>query len=114
MNTIKNAKFIKENADFGTVVPVFIKAIKSEKAIGKATLFCSSLGSYEAYINGKRIGDFIFAPGWTTYGKRLHGYGTTETVPSNIGGSCMDGRTRCSKELCCKRRFSADSVVIML
>ena len=80
MNTIKNAKFIKENADFGTVVPVFIKAIKSEKAIGKATLFCSALGSYEAYINGKRIGDFIFAPGWTTYGKRLHGYGTTETV----------------------------------
>ena len=55
MNTIKNAKFIKENADFGTVVPVFIKAIKPEKAIG----------------------DFIFAPGWTTYGKRLHGYGTT-------------------------------------
>ncbi len=71
MNTIKNAKFIKENADFGTVVPVFIKAIKPEKAIGKATLFCSALGSYEAYINGKRIGDFIFAPGWTTYGKRL-------------------------------------------
>jgi hypothetical protein len=31
MNTIKNAKFIKENADFGTVVPVFIKAIKPEK-----------------------------------------------------------------------------------
>ena len=58
MNTIKNAKFIKENAGFGTVVPVFIKAIKPEKAIG----------------------DFIFAPGWTTYGKRLHGYGTTETV----------------------------------
>ena len=32
MNTIKNVKFIKENADFGTVVPVFIKAIKPEKA----------------------------------------------------------------------------------
>ena len=43
MNTIKNAKFIKENADFGTVVPVLIKAIKPEKAIGKATLFCSAL-----------------------------------------------------------------------
>ncbi|MBO5463034.1 MAG: alpha-L-rhamnosidase N-terminal domain-containing protein [Clostridia bacterium] len=59
MNTIKNAEFNKENADFGTVVPVFIKAIKPEKAIGKATLFCSALGSYEAYINGKRIGDFF-------------------------------------------------------
>lgn len=54
MNTIKNAKFIKENADFGTVVPVFIKAIKPEKAIGKATLFCSALGSYESIYQRKK------------------------------------------------------------
>ena len=35
---------------------------------------------YVIEMRSKRIGDFIFAPGWTTYGKRLHGYGTTETV----------------------------------
>lgn len=71
MSTIKDAKFIKENADFGTVVPVFRKVIWLDKEINKATLLCSALGYYEAYLNSQRVGKFIFAPGWTTYGKRL-------------------------------------------
>ncbi len=71
MSTIKDAKFIKENADFGTIVPVFKKVIWLDKKINKATLYCSALGYYEAYLNSQRVGKFIFAPGWTTYGKRL-------------------------------------------
>ena len=71
MNTIKDAKFIKESVDFGTVVPVFKKVIWLDKKINKATLLCSALGYYEAYLNSQRVGKFIFAPGWTSYGKRL-------------------------------------------
>lgn len=71
MSTIKDAKFIKANGDFGTVVPVFKKVIWLDKKINKATLFCSALGYYEAYFNSRRVGKFIFAPGWTSYGKRL-------------------------------------------
>ncbi len=71
MSTIKDAKFIKEAIDIGTVVPVFKKVIWLDKKINKATLFCSALGYYEAYLNSQRVGKFIFAPGWTTYGKRL-------------------------------------------
>lgn len=71
MSTIKNAKFIKEAVDFGTVVPVFKKVIWLDKKINKATLLCSALGYYEAFLNSQRVGKFIFAPGWTTYGKRL-------------------------------------------
>ena len=71
MNTIKDAKFIKEAVDFGTVVPVFKKVIWLDKKINKATLLCSALGYYEAYLNSQRVGKFIFAPGWTSYGKRL-------------------------------------------
>ena len=26
---------------------------------------------YEAYLNGKRIGDAYFTPGWTSYNSRL-------------------------------------------
>lgn len=29
------------------------------------------MGVYEATLNGKRVGDFILAPGWTSYDKRL-------------------------------------------
>ena len=71
MKTIKDAKFIRQNADFGDVRPVFKKVIWLDKPVRKATLFCSALGYYEAYLNNQRVGKFIFAPGWTTYGKRL-------------------------------------------
>ena len=31
----------------------------------------TSLGLYEASINGERIGDCYFTPGWTSYDKRI-------------------------------------------
>ena len=51
--------------------PVYLKnfrcAAKAEKAILKIT----ALGVYEAKLNGERVGDFILAPGWTSYLNRL-------------------------------------------
>ena len=68
---IKDAKFIRQNADFGDVRPVFHEVIWVDKPVLKATLYCSALGYYEAYFNDERVGKFIFAPGWTSYGKRI-------------------------------------------
>ena len=31
----------------------------------------TALGVYEAVLNGKRVSDYVLAPGWTTYEKRL-------------------------------------------
>lgn len=36
-----------------------------------ARLYISSLGLYEAYINGQRVGDQHMAPGWTSYHHRV-------------------------------------------
>ena len=36
-----------------------------------ARLYVTALGLYEAYINGQRVGDDIFAPGWTDYTQRV-------------------------------------------
>lgn len=41
------------------------------KDISKARLYITALGLYVAYINGKRVGEFILAPGSTDYNKRL-------------------------------------------
>lgn len=71
MKTIKDAKFIRQGADFGDIRPVFKKVVWLDKPVRKATLFCSALGYYEAYFNNERVGKFIFAPGWTSYGKRI-------------------------------------------
>ena len=50
---------------------VFSKSFSAKKEVKKASAQISALGVYEAYINGKRVGDYILAPGWTTYHKRL-------------------------------------------
>ena len=40
-----------------------------DKKVAKATLYISGLGMYEAYINGGRIGDYVFSPTPTDYTK---------------------------------------------
>lgn len=53
-----------------TDVPVFRRAFSGE-GIRSATLEVTCDGVYEALQNGKRVGEFILAPGWTEYRKRL-------------------------------------------
>ena len=39
--------------------------------IKSARLYITSLGLYEAEINGQAVGDHVFSPGWTVYDARL-------------------------------------------
>ena len=39
--------------------------------IRQARLYVTAQGVYEAEINGRRVGDYFLAPGWTTYDGRL-------------------------------------------
>jgi alpha-L-rhamnosidase len=41
------------------------------KTVQKATLYATALGIYEASINGNKVGDIYFAPGFTSYKSRL-------------------------------------------
>ncbi len=51
--------------------PYFRKEFKLAKAIKSARLYVSAHGLYQVEINGKRIGDQEFTPGWTTYKHRI-------------------------------------------
>lgn len=51
--------------------PLFRKEFSSTKKIRSATAYITAHGLYEAQINGQRIGDAYFAPGFTSYNKRL-------------------------------------------
>lgn len=51
--------------------PYFRKTFSTTKKIASATAYITSLGLYEAFINGKRVGDAYLTPGWTSYNKRL-------------------------------------------
>jgi alpha-L-rhamnosidase len=41
------------------------------KPIRQARLYATALGIYEPYVNGVRVGDDTFSPGWTDYHKRV-------------------------------------------
>lgn len=50
---------------------VFTYSFSSNKKIKKARAYVSALGMYKFEINGKRVDDIRFAPGWTSYQERL-------------------------------------------
>lgn len=61
-------KGCEKNLRGGTVYLKNFRCVaKAEKAILKIT----ALGVYEVKLNGERVGDFILAPGWTSYLNRL-------------------------------------------
>src|SRR6185437_3705662 len=55
----------------GQPSPMFRKQFLSDKKIKSAAVFITAHGLYEAKINGHRVGDDYFTPGWTSYNKRL-------------------------------------------
>lgn len=52
--------------------PFFRKEKVLKENIKKARLYVSSLGLYEFQINGEKIGNDYFTPGWTDYNKRVY------------------------------------------
>ncbi len=68
---IKNGAWIKMDGASSTVVPLFRKQFKCRLPVEKATLEVTCDGVYEAELNHERVGDFILAPGWTEYSRRL-------------------------------------------
>ncbi len=52
-------------------VKLLKKRFQITKPVKSARLYASSLGTYFVQINGHRVGDRLYAPGWTSYGSRL-------------------------------------------
>jgi len=47
------------------------KAFDVSGPVRRATAYVSALGIYELHLNGKRVGDQLLAPEWTSYRKRV-------------------------------------------
>ncbi len=64
--------------------------------VAQARLYVTSHGLYELHLNGQRVGDQVFTPGWTSYNKRLQyqTYDVTRLVrsgPNAIGALLGSG-----------------------
>lgn len=81
--TLPPARYLRKDFEIG-------------KKIKKATLDASALGWYEMHLNGERVGNDYFTPGWTDYNKRVYynTYDVTDMVKNGsnvIGAVLADG-----------------------
>jgi alpha-L-rhamnosidase len=53
-------------------VPYFRKNFNAGRSIVRATLYASALGLVEVHLNGHRVSEDFFTPGWTDYDQRVH------------------------------------------
>jgi alpha-L-rhamnosidase len=84
--TTWSASMITPATELGTA-PLFRKELRLEQghgAVTDAVLHISSLGVYEAFLNGRPVGDDVLSPGWSAYEWRLR-YGSYD-----VGGILDD------------------------
>ena len=72
------------------------KEFSATKPIQRATVYATALGIYELHLNGRRVGDAFFAPGWTDYRQRAYynTYDVTELLSQGdnaMGAIVADG-----------------------
>ncbi|MEK7706464.1 MAG: family 78 glycoside hydrolase catalytic domain, partial [Verrucomicrobiota bacterium] len=72
------------------------KDFAAPKAVKRATIYATALGIHELYLNGERVGDAWFAPGWTDYHQRAYysTYDVTRLVKNGentLGAWVADG-----------------------
>lgn len=65
----ENAKWITTGSDFMESLPSFQKKFAPKGEVRKATAYITSYGVYDFFIDGKKVGNRIMAPGWTYYPK---------------------------------------------
>lgn len=68
---ISDAAYRFTEAKVSPLPMVFRKAIATGKKIARARLYATAMGIYELELNGKKLGERYFAPGFTSYKSNL-------------------------------------------
>ena len=60
-------------ADLARISATYLrKGFSVDKAVRRAMVYVTALGTYELRLNGKRVSKDVFSPGWTEFRKRVH------------------------------------------
>jgi alpha-L-rhamnosidase len=82
------ARFIspRDLGAIGAPAPILRSRLEVPGPVARARLYATAHGVYEATLNGRRVGDEVLAPGWTTYHDRLRyqAYDVTELVRTGV------------------------------
>jgi alpha-L-rhamnosidase len=76
--------------------PYLRKEFNVTAPVKRAVIYVTAQGFFELHLNGKRVGDEFFMPGWTDYRKRIYyrSYDVTDMLsrgPNAIGAILGDG-----------------------
>ena len=70
-------------------IPDSVKALRRafevKAPVKSARLYATALGAYELFLNGKRVGDDVLAPGWTDYREHVK-YQTYDVTAQVVSG----------------------------
>ncbi|WP_324756501.1 family 78 glycoside hydrolase catalytic domain [Sphingobacterium thalpophilum] len=115
-----SAKWIKvAGKDSSARSPLFRKEFSLRKKVKSALVYATAKGLYEASLNGERVSDAYFAPGWTSYRHHLQYqvYDVTASVKSgaNVLGVCLgDGWYKGRIGFAGQRNFYGDTRALLL
>ncbi|WP_316767224.1 glycoside hydrolase family 78 protein [Pedobacter frigiditerrae] len=98
--------------------PMFAKQFDLNGEIKSARLYITAHGLYEAMLNGKRVGNELFTPGWTSYNKRLQyqTYDVTSLLKKGTNATLVtigDGWYRGNLEFNNKRNLYGKEVALL-
>lgn len=98
--------------------PMFAKQFDVKGEVKSARLYVTSHGLYEAKMNGKKVGDELFTPGWTSYHKRLQyqTYDVTDLIKKGVNQALVtigDGWYRGNLEFNNKRNLYGKEVALL-
>jgi alpha-L-rhamnosidase len=85
--------------EFGLLLsppPHLRHAFRVDKPVRRAVVYATALGVFDLHLNGRRVGEDYFNPGWTDYAKRVYyrTYDVTPLVrkgPNVLGAILADG-----------------------
>lgn len=80
---------IEEDEEKSSPAPLLRTEFSVKKKVERARLYVTAMGLYEMHLNGTRVGDEYFTPGWTSYDFRYQyqTFDVTSTVKQ--GGNCL-------------------------
>ncbi len=107
-----------EDATTAQPSPMLRRSFDVDGDVRSARLYVTSLGLYEVAINGQRVGEDLFTPGWTAYRSRLQ-YQTYDVSdhlhqgPNAIGATLGDGWYRGVIGFEEKRNYYGDRLALL-
>src|ERR1700739_4701708 len=80
---------VQEDEAKSNPAPLLRRDFQVKKKVQRARLYATAMGLYEMELNGKRVGDAYFTPGWTAYDFRYQYQTYDVTGMVKNGANCL-------------------------